>query len=88
MKFYKFRSDIRTPDVQEQSLSGQQPVTRSSPVLTLAVTVTARNGHDNRWEQCERTASFFLMGFGSKKLRGLSPRANYTDRAAAAGRRS
>ena len=25
---------------------------------------------------------------GEKKLRGLSPRANYTDRAAAAGRRS
>ena len=25
---------------------------------------------------------------GKKKLRGLSPRANYTDRAAAAGRRS
>ena len=26
--------------------------------------------------------------YNSKKLRGLSPRANYTDRAAAAGRRS
>jgi len=27
-------------------------------------------------------------GEDNKKLRGLSPRANYTDRAAAAGRRS
>ena len=27
-------------------------------------------------------------GWSVKKLRGLSPRANYTDRAAAAGRRS
>ena len=29
-----------------------------------------------------------IPGVGSDKLRGLSPRANYTDRAASAGRRS
>jgi len=29
-----------------------------------------------------------IMNYKTKKLRGLSPRANYTDRAAAAGRRS
>ena len=36
--------------------------------------------------QC--TAKFFHAFLHNKKLRGLSPRANYTDRAAAAGRRS
>jgi len=30
----------------------------------------------------------FLMYYYKNKLRGLSPHANYTDRAAAAGRRS
>ena len=32
--------------------------------------------------------SLHILQFTYKKLRGLSPRANYTDRAAAAGRRS
>ena len=35
-----------------------------------------------RWEAHQRTEG------KKKKLRGLSPQANYTDRAAAAGRRS
>ena len=34
------------------------------------------------------SVSFLMQEYRKKKLRGLSPRANYTDRAAAAGRRS
>ena len=48
IKSYKFRSGVRTPDAQEQSLPGQQQVTQSSPVWILAVMVRARHGHDNR----------------------------------------
>ena len=39
------------------------------------------------WEVQEYTL-FFANATVTPKLRGLSPRANYTDRAAAAGRRS
>ena len=37
---------------------------------------------------CTQYALGLLVPVKKKKLRGLSPRANYTDRAAAAGRRS
>jgi len=41
-------------------------------------------------EMCSQLSTYILdkLNVQKKNLRGLSPRANYTDRAAAAGRRS
>ena len=50
----------------------------------------ARRSHSTKMDisSSERVKEFKYLGTALKKLRGLSRRANYTDRAAAAGRRS
>ena len=40
------------------------------------------------WTVAGQLRGIVSLVYKKKKLRGLSPRANYTDRAAAAGRRS
>ena len=61
-----------------------------SVVLDSVITnLEVRGNITSRLKQiCAYVDDIILIGSTTKKLRGLSPQANYTDRAAAAGRRS
>ena len=61
------------------------PSTSVFPALYLFLTTCFSYQEDKSVKQI---AILFGNGEHKKKLRGLGPRANYTDRAAAAGRRS
>ena len=71
---------------------GYDPLLLHIPLLVLRMRVsTSHISHMRGTLCCGPHNSFILSPTGAlliKKLRGLSPRANYTDRAAAAGRRS
>jgi len=70
----------------QRFMSGWKGLNRVEHVLLMKVVLV---GHQHRTHKTTRAAEKLLLRRTTEtKLRGFSPRANHTDRAAAAGRRS